>query len=75
MMGTGLVCNFFKGLGLPYYDKVDVHVNDFLDSITLAKLNEERQFILSWRLASEAGMEPFPWTKFSMWEGNIVRPE
>jgi len=58
MMGTGLVCNFFKELGLLYYVKVDVHVKDFLDSITLQKLSEKRQFILSWLLAIEAGMEP-----------------
>jgi hypothetical protein len=58
MMGTGLVCNFFKELGLTYYVKVDVHVKDFWGSMTLQKLSEKRQFILSWLLAAEAGMEP-----------------
>jgi hypothetical protein len=74
MMGTGLVCNFFKELGLPYYVKVDVHVKDFLDDITLQKLSEKRQFILSWLLAGEANMEPFFLDKILYVGGKYAKP-
>ena len=74
MMGTGLVCNFFKELGLPYYVKVDVHVRDFLDSLTLAKLSEKRQFILSWLLAAEAGMAPIFLDKIFYVGGKYAKP-
>ena len=59
-MGNPLVCNFFKELGLLYYVKIDVHVGDFVSSIAFCKqFNKKEQFILSWLLAKEAGMEPF----------------
>ncbi len=66
-MGNPLVCNFFKELGLLYYVKIDVHVGDFVNNIAFCKqFNKKEQFILSWLLAKEAGMEPFFWIKSCM---------
>jgi hypothetical protein len=59
-MGPALVCNFFKELGLLHYVKVDVHIGNFMGELTLErKLSPKDEFILSWLLAREAGMEPF----------------
>jgi hypothetical protein len=76
-MGTGLVCNFFKELGLLQYVKVDVHVKDFLENLNTdcKKLNQKRNFILSWLLAKEAGMEPFYLDKILYVGGKYVKPK
>lgn len=60
-MGTPLVCNFLKELGLLYYVKTDVHLSNFLGQMvsTCKKLSEKEQFILTWLLAKEIGIEPF----------------
>jgi hypothetical protein len=76
-MGTVLVCNFFKELGLLQYVKVDVHVKDFLENLNTdcKKLNPKRNFILSWLLAKEAGMEPFFLDKILYVGGKYVKPK
>jgi hypothetical protein len=76
-MGTGLVCNFFKELGLLQYVKVDVHVKDFLENLNTdcKKLSPKRNFILSWLLAKEAGMEPFFLDKILYVGGKYGKPE
>lgn len=76
-MGTGLVCNFFKELGLLQYVKVDVHVKDFLDNLNTdcKKLNDKEKFILTWLLAKEAGMEPFFLDKILYVGGKYVKPK
>jgi hypothetical protein len=60
-MGTPLICNFFKELGLLYYVKTDVHLGNLLKQLASSckKLREKEQFILTWLLAREIGMEPF----------------
>jgi hypothetical protein len=58
-MGNSLVCNFLKELGLLYYVKIDVHVGDFVNIVFCKQFNKKEQFILSWLLAKEAGIEPF----------------
>ncbi|MDD5452200.1 MAG: hypothetical protein PHT49_09935 [Desulfovibrionales bacterium] len=61
-MGPPLICNFFKELGLLYYVKTDVHLGNFLKQLASSckKLKEPKeQFILTWLVAREIGMEPF----------------
>lgn len=69
-MGTPLVCDFFKNLGLLYYVKFDFHVKSFFEAInTFSEIEnkikeirgkkEKKEFVLSWLLAKEIGMEPF----------------
>lgn len=59
-MGNALVTNFFKELGLLYYVKVDVHLGDLMDELTVGHdLSAREQFMLSWLVAREAGMGPF----------------
>ncbi|MDP3014278.1 MAG: hypothetical protein Q8M92_08565 [Candidatus Subteraquimicrobiales bacterium] len=60
-MGTPLICNFFKELGLLYYVKTDVHLGNFLKQLASSckRLGEKEQFILTWLLARETGLEPF----------------
>jgi hypothetical protein len=60
-MGPPLICNFFKELGLLYYVKTDVHLGNFLKQLASSckKLGVKEQFILTWLLAREIGMEPF----------------
>lgn len=60
-MGTPLICNFLKELGLLYYVKTDVHLSNFLGKMvsTCKKLTEKEQFVLTWLLANEVGIEPF----------------
>ena len=73
-MGNPLVCNFLKELGLTYYVKVDVHVSDFVDDLSFGrKLNPKEQFILSWLLAQNLGIEPFFLTKYFMLGASIVK--
>ena len=57
-MGTPLICNFLKELGLLAYVKTDVHLDNFLNQLASSdssckKLGEKEQFILTWLLASE----------------------
>jgi hypothetical protein len=74
-MGTSLVCNFFKELGLLYYVKVDVHVGDFIDELGPTEtLGTKQQFILSWLLAREAGMAPFFLDRILYVGGKYCRP-
>lgn len=60
-MGVPLVCNFLKELGLLYYVKTDVHLSNFLGQITSTckKISEKEQFVLTWLLSKEIGIEPF----------------
>jgi hypothetical protein len=60
-IGPALTCNFFKELGLLHYVKIDVHLADFMNTIAACEnvSSEKEQFILSWLLAREAGMEPY----------------
>lgn len=74
-MGTSLVCNFFKELGLLYYVKVDVHVGDFIDELEPTRsLGAKEQFVLSWLLAREAGMAPFFLDKILYVGGKYCKP-
>ena len=74
-MGNPLVCNFFKEMGLLHYVKVDVHVSDLIADISFQKkLNGKEQFILSWLLAREAGMEPFFLDKILYVGGKYCKP-
>jgi hypothetical protein len=74
-MGNPLVCNFFKELGLLYYVKVDVHVGDFIDALTLKHdLGPKQQFVLSWLLAREASMPPFFLDKILYVGGKYCKP-
>lgn len=74
-MGTSLVCNFFKELGLLYYVKVNVHVGDFIDEPGPTRtLGTKQQFILSWLLAREAGMAPFFLVKILCVGGKYCKP-
>jgi len=74
-MGTSLVCNFFKELGLLYYVKVDVHVGDFIDELEPTRaLGAKQQFVLGWLLAREAGMAPFFLDKILYVGGKYCKP-
>ena len=59
-MGNALTANYLKEIGLLYFVKVDVHLGGLISEISAVKnLSERKQFILSWLMAHEAGMEPF----------------
>lgn len=75
-MGTPLVCNFLKELGLLYYVKTDVHLSNFLGQMTSTckKLSEKEQFILTWLLAKEIGIEPFYLDKILYVGGKYSQP-
>jgi hypothetical protein len=74
-MGTSLVCNFFKELGLLYYVKVDVHVGDFIGELEPTRaLGAKQQFALGWLLARKAGIAPFFLDKILYVGGKYCKP-
>ena len=74
-MGSALVANFLKEIGLLYFVKVDVHLGGLIGEIAGGKkLSERKQFILSWLLAREADMEPFFMDKIFYVGGKYLKP-